>query len=629
MTSGRRAGLRDRARYRFDRFMERGTIALITGLGVVSALIVVGVVALLVLVGGDDGRDIPQLLWMSLLRTLDPGTMGGDEGSAAFVLGMLAVTFGGIFVISALIGILNTGLEGRLAELRKGRSRVLERDHVLILGWSQQIFTVIAELLEAGRSRARTSIVVLADRDRVEMEDAIRRRVAIPRGARVVCRTGRPTDLADLPIGNPDEARAIVVLASEGDNPDVEVVKTILAITGRSDRPPTPHRIVAEVREPANADIARLVGGDEVNLLLADDLIARIVAQTCRQSGLSVVYLDLLDFAGHELHVVDLPGLAGRTFGEAVARVRGAVVAGIVRGRAVTLCPRPGERLEPGDRLVVLAEDHASAQVDESQPPVDATAIPPAAPRPPVRERTLILGWNRHAGVVIRELDAYVAPGSEALAVAPHTRVVREVEAITGLAHLRAEGRFGDPTSRAVLDGLDVTSFDHVVVLCETDDRDAESADARTLVTLLHLRDIKARRGAGFSIVSEMVEVANRELAEVAKADDFIVSARLLSLLLAQIAETPELADVFAVLFAQEGAEIYLRPAGDYVAIGRELTFATVQAAAQGRGEVALGYRLAARADEGAAEYGVTLNPPRDAVLALGAEDRVIVLAER
>lgn len=629
MTSGRRAGLRDRARYRFDRFMERGTIALIAGLGVVSALIVVGVVAILVLVGGDDGRGVPQLLWMSLLRTLDPGTMGGDEGSIAFVLGMLAVTFGGIFVISALIGILNTGLEGRLAELRKGRSRVLERDHVLILGWSQQIFTVIAELLEAGRSRARTAIVVLADRDRVEMEDAIRRRVAIPRGARVVCRTGRPTDLADLPIGNPDEARAIVVLASEGDNPDVEVVKTILAITGRPDRPPTPHRIVAEVREPANADIARLVGGDEVNLLLADDLIARIVAQTCRQSGLSVVYLDLLDFAGHELHVVDLPGLAGRTFGEAVARVRGAVVAGIVRGRAVTLCPPPGQHLEPGDRLVVLAEDHASAQVDETLPPVDAAAIPPAVPRPPVRERTLILGWNRHAGVVIRELDAYVAPGSEVLAVAAHTRVVREVEAITGLANLRAEGRFGDPTSRAVLDSLDVFSFDHVVVLCETDDRDAESADARTLVTLLHLRDIKARRGAGFSIVSEMVEVANRELAEVAKADDFIVSARLLSLLLAQIAETPELADVFAVLFAQEGAEIYLRPAGDYVAIGRELTFATVQVAAQRRGEVALGYRLAVRADEGAAGYGVTLNPPRDAVLALGAEDRVIVLAER
>lgn len=627
--TGRRAGLRERARYRFDRFMERGTVALIAGLAAVSTLIVVGVVAVLVVIRGDDGRDVPQLLWMSLLRTLDPGTMGGDDGSAAFVLGMLAVTLGGIFVISALIGILNTGLEGRLAELRKGRSRVLERDHVLVLGWSQQVFTVISELLEAGRGRERTAIVVLADRDRVEMEDAIRARVRVPHGSRVVCRTGRPTDLADLPIGNPDEARAIVILEPEGESPDVDVVKTILAITGRHDRPAAPLRIVAEVRERANADIARLVGGDEVHLLLADDLIARIVAQTCRQSGLSVVYLDLLDFAGHELHVTDLPELAGRTFGEAVAHVVGGIPAGIVRGGRVTLCPRPHERLEAGDRLVVLAEDHGSARVGPSPGVVEAEAIARPLPRSPVRERTLVLGWNRHAAVVIRELDAYVAPGSEVVAVAPLARVAGDVAAVGGLVNLQAAGRFGDPTSRAVLDGLDIASFDHVVVLCESDDRDADAADARTLVTLLHLRDIKAKRGGRFSIVSEMMEVANRELAEVARADDFIVSARVLSLLLAQIAETPELAAVFAELFAQEGAEIYLRPVEEYVETGREVAFATVQAAAQGRDEVALGYRVAARGDDAKAAYGVVLNPPRDAAIAFARDDRLVVLAER
>ena len=43
------------------------------------------------------------------MRTLDPGTMGGDTGPFGFLLGMLAVTLVGIFVISALIGIINTG----------------------------------------------------------------------------------------------------------------------------------------------------------------------------------------------------------------------------------------------------------------------------------------------------------------------------------------------------------------------------------------------------------------------------------------------------------------------------------------------------------------------------------------
>ena len=110
------------------------------------------------------------------------------------------------------------------------------------------------------------------------------------------------------------------MLQNEGEDPDVEVLKTILALTGRQERRETSYRIVAEVRDQASASIARLVAGHQVHLLLADELVARIIAQTCRQSGLSMVYLELLDFAGHEFYVDAYPELAGRTFGDAVRR---------------------------------------------------------------------------------------------------------------------------------------------------------------------------------------------------------------------------------------------------------------------------------------------------------------------
>jgi ion channel POLLUX/CASTOR len=627
-------GVRERLSYRFDRFMERGTIALIVGLGVVSVAII-GVIATLVFLvqshDEDQAKTVGELLWMSLMRTLDPGTMGGDEGSAQFVLGMFAVTLAGIFIISTLIGILNNGLSDKLADLRKGRSRVLERDHVLILGWSQQIFPVISELVEAGISRRRTTIVVLADQDRIEMEDAIRDRVTIPRRVRIVCRSGRPTSLSDLRIGNPDEARAIVVLQSDGDDPDVNVLKTILALTGRVDRREEPYRIVAEVKDQASAGIARLIAGAEVHLLLADELVSRIVAQTCRQSGLSAVYLELLDFAGHELHVAHLPALAGRTFGEAVERVTGAIPAGIVRDGAAVLCPPPDRVLAPEDRLVLLAEDHGSERIADGPGLIDADAIVAPVSGPASAERILVLGWNRHAPAVIRELDAYVAPGSEVLAVSDLDRLVPEATAVAesgGLANLALTSRAASTTNRAVLDSLDIPSFNHVVVLCESDDRDPDMADARTLLTLLHLRDIGSTCGRGFSITSEMLDERNRELAEVAQADDFIVSSRVLSLLLAQVAETPDLADVFRDLFDPEGAEVYMREAAGYVQPGREVSFATIQAAAQGRGEVALGYRLASRATDAASGYGVVLNPGRDTRITLGVGDKVVVLAE-
>ena len=113
----------------------------------------------------------------------------------------------------------------------------------------------------------------------------------------------------------------------------------------------------------------------------------------------------------------------------------------------------------------------------------------------------------------------------------------------------------GDMTERATLDALEPASFRHVVLLSD-DQLEPQDADAHTLFTLLHLRDIRAQSAAPFSIVSEMRDVRNRELAETSHADDFIVGARLISLMLAQLAENRELLPVFADLFAPEGSEI-------------------------------------------------------------------------
>ncbi len=191
---------RARLRYRFDEFMGRGTIALIVGLFVISVVLIVTVAFIVFITGheGEDDLDFPALLRLGLLRTLDPGTMGGDTGTGGFLLSMLVVTLGGIFIISTLIGILNTGLEGKLAELRKGRSSVVEREHTVILGWSQQIFTVISEIVEANANQSARSIVILADRDKVEMEDEIKARVGKTGKTKLVCRSGSPMDLDDL-----------------------------------------------------------------------------------------------------------------------------------------------------------------------------------------------------------------------------------------------------------------------------------------------------------------------------------------------------------------------------------------------------------------------------------------------
>ncbi len=135
------------------------------------------------------------------------------------------------------------------------------------------------------------------------------------------------------------------------------------------------------------------------------------------------------------------------------------------------------------------------------------------------------------------------------------------------MSNLEAAFVLGDTTDRGLLDTLDVGTYDHVVML-SSDKLDSQAADARTLITLLHLRDMARKRGHRYSIVSEMLDVRNRELAEVARADDFIVSDELVSLMLSQVAENRDL-NAFADLFDPDGSELYLKPAADYVPSAR------------------------------------------------------------
>ena len=107
-----------------------------------------------------------------------------------------------------------------------------------------------------------------------------------------------------------------------------------------------------------------------------------------------------------------------------------------------------------------------------------------------------------------------------------------------------------------------------------------------------------------------------------------VVSDRLVSLLLTQLAENPELEAVFDDLFDPEGSEIYLKPAEGYVEPGRSVAFRTIIDRALARGETAIGYRLAAQATDAARAHGVVVNPDKDAAVAFGVGDKVIVLAE-
>jgi voltage-gated potassium channel Kch len=628
----RKITLADRLRYRFDNTISRGTVALIGWLFVLLAVLVLASSLVVYATGlapeaGGRRPGFLETLWLSLMRTIDPGGVGGDQGSWPFLLSMLAVTAGGILVFSTLIGIIFTGIDNKLDELRKGRSFVVEKGHTVVYGWSLEVFSVVSELIVANESRPSSCVALLAQKDKVEMEDEIRDRVGKTKNTRVVCRTGDPIDIDDLEIVNPHEARSIIVLPPEGGEADSRVIKTILALTNNPSRREEPYHIVSRMREPENLGVAQMVGGAEVELVPVDDLIARITAQTCRQSGLSVVYTDLLDFGGDEIYFHHEPRLVGRTFGETLAAYESCSVIGLRTGNdRIELNPPMETEVTAVDALILIAEDDSAIVLSEdTDPEVDAGVIRKPRPRIEKPERTLVLGWNDRAPTMIAHLDRYVPPGSEVTVVAPEGAGLPT--RFDELGHQTVSVRTGNTSDRRTLDALEVPSYDHIIVLSYFDGSGSDDADSRTLVSLLHLREIAERSGRSFSIVSEMLDDRNRELAEIARADDFIVSDRLVSLMMCQVSENKEYAAVVEELIDPEGSEVYLKPADEYVESGVPLSFYTVVEAARRRGEMAVGYRVMAEAGDPRKSYGVHLNPAKSRRMEFAEGDKVIVLA--
>ncbi|MFB9314040.1 CASTOR/POLLUX-related putative ion channel [Nocardioides plantarum] len=615
-----RSSLADRLRYAFDNSMSRGTPALVAWLAVVTLVLIVAFAVITTLTGlrGDSDEGFWKELFLSLNHALDAGFIGGDTGSWQFLLTMLALTLAGLFIVSALIGVIAAGIDEKLAELRRGRSVVIEADHTVILGWSDSIFTIISELTIANESRRRPVVVVLAPRDKVEMEDALRAKVPDLRGTRVICRSGSPMDVDDLGLSSPTTARSVILLSPESEDPDSEVIKALLALTHRTGEVPEAEgpRIVAEIRNPSNLEAARLVGTDRTVLLDIRDTVAKLLVQTSRQSGAAAVYVELFDYDGDEIYFLDAPDLAGSTYAEAQLAFEEASVIGVVDPGGPVLNPAPDTVIGHRTLILVAEDDDGLAASPRSTTRPDLGALGTAVESEPEPTQALLVGWNERAPIVLRELDKYAPAGSTLTVLTSYGDDL--ASELPPLEHLAVTVQAGPTTDRATLDRHVTADLDQVMVLCYSEHLEQQAADAKTLVTLLHVRDILGRLGVSTPVVSEMLDDRNRVLAEVAQVDDVVVSGEIISLLVTQLSEDQRLEAVFDQLLGDEGAEVYLRPADLYVRPG-QVSWATVVAGATRRGETAIGFKTGQQ---------VTVNPDKSSVLDVGAGDRVVVLAD-
>ena len=615
----------NKLKYRFDNLMARGTGTLIVSLATVTVLMILIVSFIVCITGIDNGAGFVSLIWMGVLHSIDPGAIGGDTGNFFFVAAMFVISLGGIFIFSILIGLLTTGISSKLESLRKGHSSIVESGHTVILGWSNQIFTILSELIEANCNHKNRCIVIMSPMDKVEMDEAIRTRIPDAKTTCIVTRNGSPIDINDLELLSLHTAKSIII--NEID--DASVIKTLLAIVHSPIERKTPYQIVAVLREPKNVKVAEIAARGQAQIILEDTIISRIIAQTCRQAGLSAVYTELLNFDRDEIYLRSFPELSGKTYGETLSLFETSSVIGLNSNRGAKLNPPMDTILSEGDAIIAVTRDDDTLLLDGTPFFIDESMLSDPIAENAAPERILILGWNDDANMIIHELDRYVADGSKFTIVSECPDAASTIHRLDGqLEHAVIELIERNITQRATLDALLAEDYPHIILLSDHCHEDIQRADADTIITLLHLRNIAQVSGKQFTIVSEMLDVRNSRLADVAKVNDFIVSDTIISLLMSQVSENPVLNAVFKDIFDADGSEIYLKPVEQYVRIGEPVTFYTVVESARRKGESAFGYTIAKQSCDAQAYDGVYVNPTKSKPIRFEQGDRIIVVAE-
>jgi voltage-gated potassium channel Kch len=623
-----RRSVTQRLRYRFDSTISRGTLPVIGWLALLTFALVFGAALILAITGtainGDKRPGLGEAFWQSLLRILDPGTFSGDNGWFLRIV-MLVVTLIGISIAAVLIGLIASGIEQRIDQLRRGRSTVVESGHTLILGWSRRIHTIVSELCIANANQRRPAIVILADEDKEAMEDELATRIGDTGSTRVVCRSGDPASLNDLRMASADVARSIIVLGpgEVSADADAAAVKAVLAVLHVVDDTSVP--IVAEVDDEEIAWALREASDHRLLTVRASDVIARVTAQACRQSGLSTVCQELLDFEGDEIYFASVPELDGHTFGDALLAFESSSVIGIRRGGGtISINPPMDTAIGADDEVIAIsADDDTIVFTGFRDEPVSDLAR--AAPSSNGAEQLLIVGWNSLGPAVLAELDQFAPPGSAIQVIVDPDLIGHDELDARGLEHLTVEFEAERGDLEVLTRTVSCREFDHVIILGYRSALSPAEADARTLLTLLLLRralDVAAD-GPRSRVVTELLDASDVELARATGADDFVVSDALSSHVVAQLSENPELETVFGDLFDARGSALGLRPAERYVATGEVMPFARVVAAARERGEVAIGYRVVDQARRNAT---VVVNPSKSQVVELGVADRVVVI---
>ncbi len=613
-----RYSAKERFDYWFDNKMAKGSLGLIRTLLVFTLLLAVIVAGLIIMFhfypANDDEGPVSffAIIWDSIATLINAWMPSSEDGPQEYIALMAISALAGVLFTSVLIGIVTSSIEEKIDELKKGNSLVIEKDHTVVLGYAPGEYTLINQLILA--AGGQPACVVLADNtERSEIEQDLLENVDVPSNFRIVCRTVDITDPSSIEKCSLDTCKTVIISPTE----DTRTVKAVLAVTALLQREQIGGvRVNAIVTKDKYRFPPSLAEAHNISTLQTNDILAKMIAHSCTQAGLSETFREVFNFEGSEFYLIEAPEACGWSFEELTASMDRAVPAGIFHEGKSLLNPPLDYCIQDGDRIIVFSEDNwlKGAIAKQDLPSLDNIKNVPMILND--HTDTVIIGHNETLPIILQELPENVTH----VFLAGQTLTEEERNDLQQIAEkrdLQIKTCHGNLRSEKFLSGL-ARMAEHIVILSDHE-KDPEDADMETIFLLLNLRDIRTRYGLGFNITVEMQKEHNQCLVGTTERTDFLVSSSMSSLILAQLAESPELISVFRELLSNKGNELYLKNA-----LAAELTgtysIQQLRSIVLHRGYILLGYMIA--------DKGSVFNPPLYEEITLREDDSIIVLGE-
>ena len=577
-------------KYKIDRVFNKG---LLYQLMILTLIIIISLFIISVLMRIFFNYPILEAFWDSLMQFIDTGNIlaaEADRGFNGVVIIFLGVTFFGVCGWGLLIAMINNSLQERIKNLSNGNAFIMERNHSIILGYGEEALTIISEFI-SGRAK---KIVLLSEAN----PDEIKKRISFfpnYKKTNIVIREGNPSIFENLKMLNIERAHSVTIVNDD----DVKSLKILLSLK----------KILKSASHIKKIDICILVNKKEsieiissindselfdIHIIYKYEILYKLIGQSITYTGLSSIYEELFDVSGIDIRIEY--NNQNKTFEElssiylkkreilmGLVHEEIAEINKVIKPKKSLLIPNYYDKIKEKEKLVILY------QKEDNIKNIDTTIH--MTDKIMYDHNVLLILDTKKENEIIKEISQYT-----------------EKEKIVKLYYEDIEN--AEIKKDFIASKIAENKISKIVLISET-----LETDIKAINILLIIRRI-VKDHYDIPILSLMSSIENRNLIDSNDIRDFIVSGKLIGMLMATASNNSDLLYIFNDLLTKNGNDIIMVPYKKYFPDNESMNFENIYILLLEKNIISIGIKY---------KSNIVLNPEHDYEVNKEAEIIIII----